>query len=811
MTPSLKRLLPLILLSCGINAIAADYKVTGTVTDSIGNPESFATIRIFTDGDSIHPVKGNLTDDAGKFSIPLPAAGSYRVNVTSFGKIPDTREISVSKEHPTANLAQIRLRDASNMLEEVEVTAQKPLVSKEIDRIGYDVQSDPDSKTTQLDEMLKRVPLVSVDPDGTIKVKGSTNFKIYKNGRPNNSFSRNAKDIFKSIPASMIKKIEVVTDPGAREDAEGTSAILNIVTMENTTVRGVTGSAGLYYTTPGYPTPNLWLSSQIDKVSFSVYAGGSIQSEKQSKGSSETLTHYEDSGNDLLSTSESTGKGYVTYFGTDVSFELDSLNLFTAEFGGYLYDFSNNSHATSAMNDAAGNPVYSYSSTSRTKPNRYLDFNGGFNYQRSTRRKGETITLSYLISTTDQKQHSITEYEDPVNMPVPYTGIDNNFRLNFIEHTGQIDWTHPINDFNKFDVGSKYINRRNHSTNDIDYLDYDKDHSDFTHITQVFALYCDYRFKYRRFGARAGLRYEYSRLSAKYADGSNAPFHSNLSDWVPNAALSYDINDGNSLKLSYSSRINRPGISQLNPAVVESPTSISTGNPNLGSSRYQSLTLNYNLISRRISLDINAGYTFSNNAVINVQNLIDGDILKSTYANEGRRRTFNISGWTQWQITKKTSLMLNLSGSWDRYENRSLDIKEQGWSMNYFGRIRQKLPWDLDLSAYFSGWQPGISLYTKYTTPWFDNFFYGLDLQKSFLKEKRLSVRIGISNPFKNSVRKYSSEPINAGYSGYSRSKQYNAANNLSLSVSYRFGSLNVQVKKTATSISNNDVENRKN
>lgn len=133
------------------------------------------------------------------------------------------------------------------------------------------------------------------------------------------------------------------------------------------------------------------------------------------------------------------------------------------------------------------------------------------------------------------------------NMPVPYTGIDNDFNLNFIEHTGQIDWTRPINDANKFDIGSKYINRRNHSITDIEYLDFNKEHSDFSHITQVLALYFDYRFKYRKFGARAGLRYEYSRLSAEYKDGSNDPFHSNLNARRLSTCLEFDAEAGDSV------------------------------------------------------------------------------------------------------------------------------------------------------------------------------------------------------------------------------------------------------------------------
>lgn len=806
---NLKRIISTIALTSSLLSFCAEYSVKGYVTDSVGNPEAFATVRIFNLNDTIKPIKGLTTDDSGKFSTPLPSAGSYRVNIAAFGKRPSNNDVTLTTQQSIADLGQIIVKETDNLLEELVVTAQKPLVTKEIDRIGYDVQADPDAKTSQLDEMLKRVPLVSVDPDGTIKVKGSSDFKIYKNGRPNNSFTRNAKDIFKSIPASIIKKIEVITDPGAREDAEGTSAILNIVTIENTVVKSVMGSVGLSYRTPGYPAPNLWLTSQINKVAFSIYAGGHVLAGKENRGRSESLTHYEDSGNEMKSSDNSDGNGYISFFGTELSYELDSLNLFTAEFGGYIYDIRNRSHGQTVMTDAEGRLIYSYNSVTHTSPNRYFDLNGGFNYQHSTRRKGENLIFSYRLSTTDQRQHSTTEYEEQENLPVPYTGIDNDFSLNFIEHTGQIDWTRPINKFNTFDVGTKYINRRNHSLNDIDYIGNRREHSDFSHITQVVALYADYRLNYRKFGARAGLRYEYSRLSAKYKDGSNDPFHSNLSDWVPNASISYNINDGNTVKLSYSSRINRPGISQLNPAIVESPSSISSGNPDLGSSRHQSFTLNYNHFGRKINVDINLGHSFSNNSVINVQNLINGDIVQSTYANAGRNRDFFFNVWGQWRATPKTSVMLNANVVWNKFKTGT--ISSEGWTVNTFFRVRQNLPWDINLSLSVNLWKPGTSLYSRQTTSFDENIYYDIDLQKSFLKDRRLGVNIGITNPFRRSTRINTSEPLNTGYTGYTRNWKYNHANLFNISISYRFGSMNIQVKKTARSISNDDVESNKN
>lgn len=199
--------------------------MTGAVTDSVGEPEIYATVRVYAASDSVKTVSLGTTDDSGAFSQALPSAGNYRLTVASVGKALIEKSFEVSAKSPVADTGTLVVRSATNELGEIEVVAQRPLVSREIDRLGYDVKADPEASTSNLREILHKVPLVSVDNDGNIKVKGSSDFKIYKNGRPNNSYTKNAKDIFAAIPASSIKKIEVITDPGAREDAEGVGRI----------------------------------------------------------------------------------------------------------------------------------------------------------------------------------------------------------------------------------------------------------------------------------------------------------------------------------------------------------------------------------------------------------------------------------------------------------------------------------------------------------------------------------------------------------------------------------------------------------
>lgn len=804
----IQRLFSLLFLLAA-SAPAYAFSVKGTVTDSIGEPEPYATIRVYLAGDTTKISAMGVTTDEGQFDLKLSGAGKYILKVFSIGRRTLSRPFGVNSTSPTANLGKIVVFNDEKTLEEVTVTAIRPVVTKEIDRIGYDVQADEESKTSTLEEMLRKVPLVSVDSDGQISVKGSSDFKIYKNGRPNNSFTNNAKDIFKAIPASMIKKIEVITDPGAREDAEGVGAILNIVTLENTSVKGVMGNVSLNYNSRNnIPTPNFWGSSQIDKVTLSLYAGASQWPWRSSKSRNESTQEYYDSGNTLKSQSLSSSKGLGSWFGLDGSYELDSLNLLTMEFGGYVHNMKWRSEGSQQMFSKSGDILYSYNSNAFYSPSRYLDINGGFNYQRLTRRKGERFTLSYQISTSNQSQNSLTEYSDQFNMPVSYDGIISSTKLNFIEHTFQADWSRLYGEIHTLDLGLKYINRNNHSKTQQNYLGYlELPLLDFKHITHVAAAYADYRVRLNRFNLRGGLRYEFSRLAARYADQDpdHQNFASNLSDLVPNAAVSYNINDSNTLKISYATRINRPGIAYLNPQVAETPTTVSKGNPDLGSARNQSISLNYNFIGQKFNMDFSAGYSFTDNDIISVQYILD-DILYSDYANAGKNKRVNFGLFAQWTAGKKTTLMINGNASYNHYKNPSYNITNGGWNETFFFRLQQKLPWDITGSAQCFFHNGNVNgLYGSMKMIGLAKIGYGISLQKSFLKENRLTIRVSTWNPFFPSQTKYVSQSANLPYN--STSTTWNLYNRMfQFSISYRFGSLNAQVKKTVKSISNDDL-----
>ncbi|MDE6464610.1 MAG: TonB-dependent receptor [Muribaculaceae bacterium] len=801
----MKLSLLVLLLSIPAAAFAADYGVEAAAVDSTGTPESFATWRVFAAGDSIRPVKGAVTGDDGKISTTLPHPGEYRIVLVGMSSQPAERTFSVDDAEPVARLGDIILNPASTELSEITVTAQRPLVSKEIDRIAYDVAADEESKTAQLTDILRKVPLVTVEPDGTVKVNGSSNFRVYKNGRPNNALTNNAKEIFKAIPASSIRKIEVITDPGAREDAEGVGAILNIITDNNTALKGVTGTVSVYANNYNLtPTPNVYVTTQVDRVTLSVNGGywNSNRNESESFQSGEGT--YLSTGNSLHSERLYYSNSNGGHGGLEASWEPDTMNLITVEANFFASSRKPQGFGKSSLTAADGSPIYSYSETTFSPKARTFAIDGAVNYQRNTRLKGETITLSYRVSGRNTANRESWLYSELVNPVFDYTGIESDGRQNFIEHTGQVDWSRPYGEHHKLDLGAKFIQRNNSSRNSRDYIGAGDTYDDFTHRTSIGAAYADYRVSFGRFNARAGLRYEFSHLSARYRSGEGRHWGSSLNDLAPNASVSWNVNDANTLKLSYNRRISRPSIDYLDPTVSETPQITSQGNPNLGSSAQDRISFNYNLIKPKIMLDVSAGVTFSNNQLMQTKEVRDQHTYYS-YDNADHYRGVYISPYMQWSPGSKTQIMLNAYVSWQRFHSPAKGLTKCHWTYNPYVNITQKLPWKLTLRGWGGYWSGYADIYTI-NKPSANDIWYGLSLQRSFLRDDRLTVQLSSMNPFGPSqslMRMYS---INTDLDN---EVEYRRMHNrtFSLSVSFRFGSLTASVRKTAASISNDDLQ----
>ena len=686
-------------------------------------------------------------------------------------------------------------------LDEVVVAQRRKLIKNDIDKLTYDVQHDKTAQTKTTLEILKKIPLVTVDGQENIRVQGSTSFKVYRNGHPDPSLSgQNLKDILKAIPASTIKRIEVITDPGAKYDAEGTTAILNIVMMSSSKLQGVSGNVNSKIDSYGSVRLGTYLTTKVGKLTTTVNYNYANQNKKQTENYREEAYNYVKTGEQKREYGTNSTAATIHFGNISASYEIDSLNLMTASANFFGYKADANTQNTNERWDKNSLLIYKFDNNMTTPGYSDLNLGGRFDYQHKTHLDGEVLTLSYMLAATRPQTTFRQTYSNMVNFPVSYTSYDQNTRERFTEHTFQIDYVRPFGKYHKIESGTKYILRYNNSTSLMDYQGTTPDmESKFKHNAQVAAAYLSYIFTAGKWAARAGLRYEFTRMKASYPDGSNADYHANLNDWVPSASLQYKISDGQTLKFSYNTSINRPGIGYLNPAIISTPTAVSFGNANLGSSRNQALHLEYMLVTSKLTLQLSPDYSFTNNGITNIiyeQNRKD----VSTYQNVLKSKVFGISSYTEWTPFTGTSFTLNADIRYARITLPTPYIKNSGCGGGIYFNWEQKIPWELTLTTSIGG-EYGNRVYDPYAIEgrW---FYYYFTLTRRFFKDK-LTVSLSAESPFIKE-RSTTYRIVRGDYTGYERSVMY--PRYFYIGFSWSFGKLNASVKTAARSIENDDL-----
>ena len=686
-------------------------------------------------------------------------------------------------------------------LDEVVVAQRRKLIKNDIDKLTYDVQHDKTAQTKTTLEILKKIPLVTVDGQENIRVQGSTSFKVYRNGHPDPSLSgQNLKDILKAIPASTIKRIEVITDPGAKYDAEGTTAILNIVMMSSSKLQGVSGNVNSKIDSYGSVRLGTYLTTKVGKLTTTVNYNYANQNKKQTENYREEAYNYVKTGEQKREYGTNSTAATIHFGNISASYEIDSLNLLTASTNFFGYKVDANTQSTNERWDKNSLLIYKFDNNMTTPGYSDLNLGGRFDYQHKTHLDGEVLTLSYMLAATRPQTTFRQTYSNMVNFPVSYTSYDQNTRERFTEHTFQIDYVRPFGKHHKIESGTKYILRNNNSTSLMDYQGTTPDmESKFKHNAQVAAAYLSYIFTAGKWAARAGLRYEFTRMKASYPDGSNADYHANLNDWVPSASLQYKISDGQTLKFSYNTSINRPGIGYLNPAIISTPTAVSFGNANLGSSRNQKLQLEYMLVTSKLTLQLSPYYSFTNNGIGRIlyeQNRKD----VSTFQNILKSKIFGISSYTAWTPFTGTSFTLNASMRYARITLPTPYIKNSGCGGGIYFDWEQKIPWKLTLTTSLGG-EYGNRVYNPYAIEghW---FYYNFTLTRRFLKDK-LTVSLSAESPFVKE-RSTTYRIVQGDYTGYERAVMKPQC--FKIGLSWKFGKLRASVKKAARSIENDDL-----
>lgn len=816
--------------------VAPSFTIKGVLLDSLTQEgEPYATIRITKKGVPDKAVKMAVTGANGKFQEKLNVpAGDYAISISSIGKAPVVKDFTLKPSTKIIDLGTLYSSEANNELKGVEVVAQKPLVKVDVDKIEYNIEDDPDSKSNSILEMLRKVPLVTVDGEDNVQVNGSSSFKIHVNGKPNNMMSNNPKEVLKSMPANTIKYIEVITSPGAKYDAEGVGGILNIVTVGG-------GFEGYTATFRGNVSNNgagagTYAMVKQGKMTISVNYNYDYNNSPRSY-SDNYRENYEPGARDekfLESQSSSKSKGNFQHGNLEASYEIDTLRLLTAAFGMYGGSNESDNNGNTVMYRTNHEDVaYRYRTDSRNK-NSWYSINGNIDYQRTSRKnKQRMLTLSYKINTQPQTDNSRNVYLDifpdeqkeELAERLRLENYHSDGKTNTMEQTFQVDYTTPIGKLHTIETGAKYIFRRNSSDNALyeaaggsDNYAYNEDRSsEYRHLNHILSAYAGYTLKYKDFSFKPGVRYEQTIQRVKYIVGPGEDFHTNYSDWVPSVSLGMKIGKTQNLRAGYNMRIWRPGIWNLNPYFNnQDPMSISQGNPDLKSEKNHAFDIAYSNFSAKFNINVSLRHSFGNNGIEMVSRLItneNGEIfddnpehmapngaMYSTYDNIGKNRDTGLSLYLNWNASPKTRIYVNGRGSYRDLKSEAQGLHNYGWNVSCHGGIQHTLPLKIRLSLNGGGSTPYISLQGKGS----GYQYYSIGLNRSFLKDDRLTLNLYCNNIFEK-YRTYNSHTKGDNFISKSSGKYPNRY--VGFSIGYRIGELKASVKKAARSINNDDVK----
>lgn len=814
-------------LAVAQNTANSTFQVKGVLLDSLTQEsEPYATIKIAKKHAPARAVKMLVTDMKGKFQEKVPGTGDFVMTISSVGRNNIVKNFSVKTGGQLVDFGTLYITDASNELGQVEVVAQKPLVKVDVDKIEYNIEDDPDSKTNTVIEMLRKVPLVTVDGEDNIQVNGSSSFKIHVNGKPNNMMSNNPKEVLKSMPANTIKYIEVITSPGAKYDAEGVGGILNIVTV-GSGFEGYTATFSARASNMGlgggaYATIKQGKLTLTGNYNYSYNNQPTSYSDSYREDYTSTDQKY------LESTSSSDYSGQFQHGNVEASYEIDTLRLITMSIGMYGGGNDNDSEGNTEMwNEARDKKAYSYR-TSTTGDGSWYSIRGNIDYQRvSKKNKDRMLTLSYKINTQPQESDNFNRYLDRYQVPEAFLLYNSHTfgKTNTTEHTFQVDYTTPIGKLHTIETGMKYIIRNNISENNFEEdkssdgngnYEYNKDRSsNYKHLNDILAAYLGYTLRYKDFTFKPGIRFEHTAQDVRYIVGAGEDFKVDYNDVVPSVSMGIKLGKTQTLRGGYDMRIYRPGIWYLNPYFDDrNPMFITQGNSELESEKSHAFNLSYSSFTAKFNVNVALRHSFNNNGIERVSHLIgeNGEYfgadnmhfapegaLYSTYENIGKSRNTNLSLYLNWNASPKTRIYVNGRGSYSDIKSPSQNLHNYGWQGSMYGGVQHTFPWKLRASLNAGGSTPYISLQGKGS----GYYYYSLSVNRSFLKD-RLTVSAYASNLFSKYIN---FDNTTFGQNFYSTSKSRYPNRSFGMSISYRIGELKASVKKAARSINNDDVK----
>jgi len=770
----MKRLLILLAIFCSVLSAKAQLgvggstivgRISGTVIDSVTKkPLDYVSVSIFrSTGKS--PLNGVLTDEKGNFKLDGIHPGAYRLRISYVG-YPDkfVDNIVTTDSKPDKNVGNVFVAPSAKALTGVNIATSAPLIENHIDKIVYNAEKDLTAAGGNATDVLQKVPLVAVDINGNVSLRGDQNVRVLINGKPSGATSASLSDVLKTIPADQIKSIEVITSPSAKYDAEGSAGIINIITKQKN-MTGISGSVSGGIGTR-QNNGNINLNYNKNRFSLSLNAGGNLTWPQTSLTTFDNeithdTTHF---------ANKSSGSTYLKRHGgignVSATYDFNAFNSLHTNIrlnqGGFDPN-TTTSNTYTDFNDAANNAAYSSYSKGH---NTFGGFDWNVDYTHKFKKEGEELDLS------TQWSHSkiVTDYTNT------YTALDtailnkqqlDNLGNNIVglndEYTLQADYTNPFSKVVKLEVGGKEILRKLSSNSDIfspdsphstDLIFDPVNSSTYNYNQYVTAGYAVFTITLPHgYTIMPGVREEYTSINGAVNSISETglpPVNQGYNTLVPSFTIQKQLTPTQTIKLAYSKRITRPSLQFLNPYVNETNEKAQTeGNPNLSPEVSQTVEVDYttfigssvisasayykhtaDVIEQIVAPDPNIGGTLSDYQNATLNNSFGGSVFGSvspikiiTLRANLNVYTYHPTAYAEFQpFFSQTGTYLQYSG----FASAELDLPS--------GFIAQVFTFGSAPRHTIQGTSPSFSL-------------LGAGIRKQFMK-KKAAIGINVLQPF---------------------------------------------------------------
>ncbi|MGV3505324.1 MAG: TonB-dependent receptor domain-containing protein [Adhaeribacter sp.] len=813
----LKRLFLILLVSTGgFTALAQVSKppgssssktlsLSGKVVDATNqSPVSFATVAL---QDKAGKTLGGTTADLqGQFLLPGLSPGEYQLVASFIGYEVKTMPLSLAAGQGARQLGPITLAPSATALKEVSITATRNLVEETDDGLVYNAEQDVTSAGGTAADLLKKVPLLAVDADGNLEMRGSNKIKVLINGKPSTMMAANLADALQQIPADMIKTVEVITSPSAKYDSEGTAGVVNIVTKKNA-LQGLTGTVNGTWGNRS-SSANGSLNLRRKKLGAQLNLGGS---KTNSFGDSELNQEYFRKRRiHQLNDFDNEGQSGYAQLGLDYDFN-DFHNL-----RGSVRVNESASDNTRGLNSSD----YNLDGALTRSYRRAIGSDNGsqgrdinLDYTRKFAKKDQELGLMALYSQNSQGSDYLLNEENESGL-INYRESNTN-KSNSQELTVQADYQQPLNKMSSLNVGSKMIWR----DADSDYLfssmrapdslfRINKNRSNnFTYDQDVWSSYVSYALRFAKtYRLTAGGRAELTSIFGEFIS-NDTTLQKSYFNFMPNLNLTRSLKNRQRLRVSYSTRIHRPQIQYLNPyRDYSNPTNIRFGNPDLDpelthnteagySTYFKNTSINTSVYWRETGNDIGV-YRSIDTVVINNKTV---EALSTTYRHIGRNATYGGSIYASTRFMQKGQAGGTVNVFYTDIHNRATQTRRGGLLCNF--NLNASYRFEKDITAQLSGSYNAGSIQAQGRSSSYQRYSAGV---RKELWDKKGSLSLNADN-FLQSSNRLVSTVENELFASNNVSYQY--PRNVRLTLNYRFGKMEFKAPAEKKTIRNDDTE----